>query len=101
MIIEAGIQILNALINGIIQVLSQLIEAAFQLIMALIDALVTNLPLILGAGIQILTALVDGIITMLPFEASIAKPDERQSVHIELVTVMERAKRSDVGQSAL
>ncbi|MDI3412514.1 hypothetical protein QKW52_29030 [Bacillus sonorensis] len=65
-IIDAGIQLLLALIDGILQNLPQLIEAAIELIFAIAQALIDHLPEILDAGMQILMAVVDGIMQLLP-----------------------------------
>lgn len=88
MIIEVAVQLLMALVNGLIESLPILIEAAPVIIQNLIDAIVENLPMLImaavqligalteailsnlgqliSAGIQILTSVIDGIIKTIP-----------------------------------
>lgn len=64
--LQAGMAIVQGILNAIIAALPNLIEAAIQIIMMLIEFLVQNLPLLFDAAIQILLALVNGITKMLP-----------------------------------
>src|SRR5690606_41495072 len=65
-IIQAGIDLLFALVDGIINNLPTLIQAAIELIVRLVATLIKNLPKIIQAGIEILLALIDGLIKTIP-----------------------------------
>lgn len=60
-VIEAGVKLLSALIQGIVENLPTLIEAVMSIIMTLVDAIVTNVPILLDAVINILFMLVNAI----------------------------------------
>jgi hypothetical protein len=66
MIIDIGIEIINALLNGIMKSLPDLIGAAGTIFSSLGNMLMQNLPLLIDMGIQILNALINGIIQNLP-----------------------------------
>lgn len=61
MIIEAGFQILIALITGIIQAIPQLIAALPEIFSAIGSTFAANWPAMKEAGMQLLTMLVEGI----------------------------------------
>lgn len=65
-IILFGMDILFAIIEGIIASLPALFDAGIQIISSLAETLLTLLPEIMVTGIDILLALVDGISAMLP-----------------------------------
>ena len=64
-IIEAGTQILVALITGIIQALPQLIEALPQIFEAMLKAFKENWPALKEAGVKLLQMIGEGIISAL------------------------------------
>jgi len=64
--LQAGLGIVQGLIDAILQALPALIPAAVGIITSLVEFLVANLPLIIDAGVQLLLALVNGILPMLP-----------------------------------
>lgn len=61
MLIEAGFQILIALITGIITAIPQLIAALPEIFAAIKDTFVANWPAMKEAGMQLLTMLAEGI----------------------------------------
>ncbi len=65
-LIMFGMDILFAIIEGVIAAIPNLLQAGFEIIMSLVDTLVTLLPRIMVLGIDILLALVEGIANMLP-----------------------------------
>nr|DAZ69349.1 MAG TPA: tail tape measure protein [Caudoviricetes sp.] len=65
-LIEAGMQILVNLINGIALALPSLIETACQVIQSFIENINLYLPQLLAAGGQILLVLINGIVSLLP-----------------------------------
>ena len=65
LIIEAGINILVGLMNGIIEALPQLIEMLPEIIVTIVNTLTQNLPKIIQMGAEILVKLGKGILSML------------------------------------
>lgn len=65
-VVETGMSILTALLDGIIAVLPSVAETAVMLIVALVEAIIEALPSLLEAAIQIITTLVTGIGQALP-----------------------------------
>lgn len=65
-IIEAGVQIFTALVNGIVQAMPLIAEAVPQIITAILTAITENLPTIINGAIQIMMALIQGLIQALP-----------------------------------
>lgn len=61
-LIEAGSQLLNAIIQGIVDNLPILIDATIQIATTIGQAIIENLPLLIDAGIQILSGLLQGIV---------------------------------------
>ena len=65
-ILEAGVQILTALVNGLIQAIPQLIAMLPTIITTIVNVLIQNLPQIISAGIQLIGALISGLIQAIP-----------------------------------
>lgn len=65
-LINAGIQLITALIQGIATTLPTLIGEFPKMVTQIVQVLIQNLPLIIQAGIQILIALIQGIVEALP-----------------------------------
>lgn len=65
-IFTTGIEILTALIEGVLSSLPDLIEGTKTCVLTMVDTLIDNLPEILDMGVKILLALIDGIVDMLP-----------------------------------
>lgn len=65
-VIELGVQVLTALINGIVQNLPALMDAAAQIIQILAVALIQNAPLLLGAGISAIQQIASGMTQAAP-----------------------------------
>jgi tape measure domain-containing protein len=65
-VVESGMQILTALLEGIIAVLPQLAETAVTLVVALVEAINEALPALMDAALQIIATLVSGIGEALP-----------------------------------
>lgn len=65
-LIKAGMDILLAIIRGIIANLPVLMQGAISVILALVDAIIQNLPLLIEAGLQMIITLVLGIAQALP-----------------------------------
>jgi phage-related protein len=66
LIISAGIDLLLALLRGIVQMLPQLIDMAIQLIVLVATELLNHLPEIISAGVEIIFALIDGLVDAIP-----------------------------------
>jgi len=66
LILEAGIQILIALIEGIAQSIPQLIPKIVEALITCVETIIDNIDLIIAAGVDILLALVEGIMNSLP-----------------------------------
>lgn len=67
-LLQAGIDILLALVNGITSAIPTLAEALPQIISTIITVLIENIPAVLNAAIQLLMALIEAIpviVTML------------------------------------
>lgn len=65
-LIQAGVKVLEALVNGIITNLPALIPAVVQIFETLLQSFTANLPMLVDAAIQIVFALADGLIDSLP-----------------------------------
>ena len=65
-IIEAGMQLLGALGQGLMDNLPVIMEAVTEIIMTLVEGLVEALPQLLEAGLQIIVMLAQGISESLP-----------------------------------
>ena len=66
MILDAGVDIVMSIIDGLIQALPTLIDAAMTLIDRLVTAISDNLPKILDAGFNLLLKFIDGIVKAIP-----------------------------------
>lgn len=64
--LDAGMKLLEALGQGIMQNLPKLTQAATQIILMLAQFIITNLPQLVTAAIQIIVTLVQGISQALP-----------------------------------
>ena len=62
LLVQAAVQILLALANGLVGALPELIDTIPIIITNLVDAILASLPEIIDAGLQIILALVSGII---------------------------------------
>lgn len=65
-VIEAAAQIIVTIATGIGQSLPELIPTVIDTLLTVVDTIIANLPLILDAGLQILQGLADGIVNALP-----------------------------------
>ena len=65
-LIIAGINMINALANGMGISVPQLLEMATTTIIGFINRIVEAIPMLLETGMQILTSLIEGIVTALP-----------------------------------
>lgn len=66
MVIDAGVQLLSALIQGIIDNIPKLVEASVKILTALIQGLIDNLPKLAKAAVEIITNLAKQISEALP-----------------------------------
>lgn len=66
MVIEAAAQIIVTLVTGIGEALPELIPAIIDTLLTVVDTIIENLPLILDAGMQLLMGLTEGIINAIP-----------------------------------
>ena len=64
--IEAAIDMIFAIVNGLIEQLPQLIDAAIQIVTALFQGLIDNLPMIIEAAIKLMYGLSSGLIKAIP-----------------------------------
>ena len=65
-IINAGIQILLGLIQGISDTIPQLIKMLPEIIDTIVDVLIKNLPLIIDTGMELLVGLIEGLADAIP-----------------------------------
>lgn len=65
-LLDAGMTMLNTILQGFMEALPSLIPVVTQLIDSLLGFIVANLPMIIEAGIQIVLSLVQGISNSLP-----------------------------------
>lgn len=65
-LVDAGITMVQALLQGIIEMLPSLAPVATTLIVSLANLILQNLPAVVEAGIQTILALVNGIAQALP-----------------------------------
>lgn len=65
-LINCGVQAIQTILNGITSNLSQIVSGAMVIIQSLVDGLVQVAPLLLGAGLQLIIALGQGIADNLP-----------------------------------
>jgi len=65
-LIESGMTLLQALIDGIITLLPELVPLALDIVMKLADAILANLPMIIETGLQVILQLALGIAQALP-----------------------------------
>ena len=65
-IIQTGMWLLIALIEGIVKSIPELIPALLKCIETIITVVIENLPYIIKAGIQLLIALINGIVDAIP-----------------------------------
>ena len=72
LVMDAGVQMINDLVNGIMDALPEVVAAALTAVVKFVDGIVTALPAIMEAGQDILTNLIDGIRATLPNIASAA-----------------------------
>jgi phage-related protein len=64
--LQAGLAIVQGIINAIITSLPTIIPAAVAIINSLVDFLIQNIPILMRAGIEIIKSLVDAILPQLP-----------------------------------
>ena len=65
-LLNAGVQMVGSLGNGIIQAAPNLINCAIQAIRTILSGITSNLSQIVNGAIQIVSSLVDGIVRVLP-----------------------------------
>lgn len=65
-LIESGMILLQALIDGVLTLLPELVPLALDIVMQLADAILTNLPAIIETGLQVIVQLALGIAQALP-----------------------------------
>lgn len=65
-VIDAGMQLLQALIQGIVDNLPQILDATMQIIQMLAMGIIENLPMLIEAAFQIIVQLAMGIAEALP-----------------------------------
>ena len=64
--LQAGVNILNGLVQGIQQNMPAIMDATMQIVNTLLTTLIQNLPQILQMGIQVIVSLVQGLAQQLP-----------------------------------
>ena len=65
-IMQAAIQIIVAIVNGLAQATPQLIPAIVEAVLTIVDTLIDNMPLLLDAGMQLLMGVCTGLLDALP-----------------------------------
>lgn len=64
--LTAGVAILMSLINFIVQALPTLIQAGVQILLTLVTAIIQNLPMLINAALQAVITLANGLAAALP-----------------------------------
>lgn len=64
--LDAGVNILNGLVEGIQQNMPQIMDATMQIVNTLLNTFIQNLPKIIEMGIQVIVSLVQGLAQQLP-----------------------------------
>lgn len=64
--LDAGVNILNGLVEGIQQNMPAIMNATMQIITTILNTIITNLPKILEMGIQVIVSLAQGLAEQLP-----------------------------------
>lgn len=64
--LDAGVNILNGLVEGIQQNMPQIMNATMQIVNTLLNTFIQNLPKIIEMGIQVIVSLVQGLAQQLP-----------------------------------
>lgn len=64
--LDAGVQLLGAVVDGIINNLPKLIDAAFKIIEKLGSGIQNNLPQVLQRGMEIIRSLAEGLLNNMP-----------------------------------
>ena len=70
--IQAGMNILMSLIQGIVLNIPMISTSAVQIITTVLTTIISNLPMMLNAGVQLLTSLANGISTSIPLLLPVA-----------------------------
>ena len=65
-VLDAGMQLLEAVVNGILNNLPKLIDAAFQIVDKLGSGIQNNLPQVLQKGFEIIRSLAQGLLNNMP-----------------------------------
>ena len=65
-VLDAGMQLLEAVVNGILNNLPKLIDAAFQIVEKLGSGIQNNLPQVLQKGFEIIRSLAQGLLNNMP-----------------------------------
>lgn len=65
-LLNAGVQLVGSLGNGIIEALPTLIDCGIQAIQTILQGITDNLPQIVSGAMQIMSSLIDGIVQLLP-----------------------------------
>lgn len=65
-VVETGLGIIKALVNGLIKSFPVLLPAVVQMILSIVDMIVEMLPMLLDAAVQIVMALANGLVSSLP-----------------------------------
>lgn len=100
-IIEAGMQLLIALITGIITAIPQLVAAIPEIFAAMKNAFVANWPAMKEAGMQLLTMLVEGIGNALSTAVTFIQEHLAQWVSIAKAKAIEFGQNIHDGFTAL
>ena len=65
-IVAAGMDLIIALVNGILDNMDVLIDSAIELIDVVVDKLIENLPKLIDGGVRLIIALAGGLIKAIP-----------------------------------
>ena len=66
MILNAGLQLLAGLVEGLLSDPQKLVDTIVNIVIQLATILIDNLPMIIDAGIRILLALTKGLLQAIP-----------------------------------
>ena len=86
-IIQCGMDVLLALILGIIQMIPQLIPTIVQCLLIIVQALIDNIDLIIQGGIDLIFGLIDGLIAAIPILIE-AIPDILEGINTGIINNM-------------
>ena len=86
-IVAAGMDLITALVNGVLDNIDLLISCVLELVDTIVDKLIENLPTLVDGGIKLIVALAGGLIEALP-QLAAKVPQIIQTIVKSLISVI-------------